>query len=82
MADKWFESVAVAQRRAKRHLPRSLYMQLVGGSERVREAERGTAKGVDYEDTVEAQLRDEKRRTARVACASAAGSEPDISLRT
>ena len=34
MADKWFESVAVAQRRARRHLPRSLYMQLVGGSER------------------------------------------------
>ena len=34
MADAWFESVAVAQRRAKRRLPKSLYLQLVGGSER------------------------------------------------
>lgn len=34
MANRWFESVAVAQRRAKRRLPRSLYLQLVGGSER------------------------------------------------
>jgi heme/flavin dehydrogenase (mycofactocin system) len=34
VADAWFESVAVAQRRAKRRLPRSLYLQLVGGSER------------------------------------------------
>lgn len=34
MANKWFESVAVAQRRAERRLPKSLYLQLVGGSER------------------------------------------------
>src|ERR1700753_3724899 len=29
----WFESVAVAQRRAKRRLPRSVYPALVAGSE-------------------------------------------------
>ena len=29
----WFESVAVAQRRAKKKLPHSVYMALVGGSE-------------------------------------------------
>jgi heme/flavin dehydrogenase (mycofactocin system) len=29
----WFESVAVAQRRAKRHLPRSVYSALIAGSE-------------------------------------------------
>ena len=29
----WFESVAVAQRRAKRHLPRSVYAALLAGSE-------------------------------------------------
>ncbi len=29
----WFESVAVAERRAKRHLPRSVYSALVTGSE-------------------------------------------------
>ncbi len=29
----WFESVAVAQRRARRHLPRSVYAALVAGSE-------------------------------------------------
>jgi heme/flavin dehydrogenase (mycofactocin system) len=29
----WFESVAVAQRRAERHLPRSVYSALVAGSE-------------------------------------------------
>ncbi|HEY4823688.1 MAG TPA: alpha-hydroxy-acid oxidizing protein, partial [Solirubrobacteraceae bacterium] len=29
----WFESVAVAQRRAKRHLPKSVYAALVAGSE-------------------------------------------------
>ena len=29
----WFESVAVAQRRAKKKLPKSVYMALVGGSE-------------------------------------------------
>ena len=30
----WFESVAVAQRRAKRHLPSSVYNAIVAGSER------------------------------------------------
>ena len=29
----WFESVAVAQRRAKRHLPKSVYSALIAGSE-------------------------------------------------
>ncbi|MBV9684721.1 MAG: alpha-hydroxy-acid oxidizing protein, partial [Solirubrobacterales bacterium] len=29
----WFESVAVAQRRAKRRLPRSVYAALIAGSE-------------------------------------------------
>jgi pre-mycofactocin synthase len=31
--DLWFESVAVAQRRAKRHLPKSVYSALIAGSE-------------------------------------------------
>lgn len=34
MANKWFESVAVAQRRAKRFLPKSVYGALVAGTER------------------------------------------------
>lgn len=34
MANAWFESVAVAQRRAKRFLPRSVYGALVAGTER------------------------------------------------
>ncbi len=34
VADRWFESVAVAQRRARRRLPRSVYRALVAGSER------------------------------------------------
>ncbi|MAT03696.1 MAG: alpha-hydroxy-acid oxidizing enzyme [Acidimicrobiaceae bacterium] len=34
MANSWFESVAVAQRRAKRLLPRSVYKALVAGTER------------------------------------------------
>ena len=34
MANPWFETVAVAQRRAKRRLPRSVYGALVAGSER------------------------------------------------
>ena len=29
----WFESVAVAQQRAKRHLPKSVYSALIAGSE-------------------------------------------------
>src|ERR1700739_2711253 len=33
MANKWFETVAVAQRRAKRHLPKSVYGALVAGAE-------------------------------------------------
>ena len=33
MANKWFETVAVAQRRAKRHLPKSVYGALIAGSE-------------------------------------------------
>jgi isopentenyl diphosphate isomerase/L-lactate dehydrogenase-like FMN-dependent dehydrogenase len=31
---EWFESVAEAQRRARKRLPRSVYMALVAGSER------------------------------------------------
>ena len=34
MANPWFETVAVAQRRAKRRLPPSVYSALVAGSER------------------------------------------------
>jgi pre-mycofactocin synthase len=33
MANKWFETVAVAQRRAKRHLPSSVYGALIAGAE-------------------------------------------------
>lgn len=33
MANKWFETVAIAQKRAKRRLPKSVYMALVAGSE-------------------------------------------------
>ncbi|MGR0221481.1 pre-mycofactocin synthase MftD [Agromyces sp. ZXT2-6] len=44
MSDKWFETVAVAQRRAKRHLPRSVYGALIAGSER----------GVTYRDNMDA----------------------------
>jgi L-lactate dehydrogenase (cytochrome)/glycolate oxidase len=33
MASKWFETVAVAQRRAKRHLPKSVYGALIAGAE-------------------------------------------------
>jgi heme/flavin dehydrogenase (mycofactocin system) len=33
MANKWFETVAVAQRRAKGHLPKSVYGALVAGAE-------------------------------------------------
>ena len=34
MGNPWFESVAVAQRRAKKRLPKSVYMAVVGGTER------------------------------------------------
>jgi len=33
MANKWFETVAVAQRRAKKHLPASVYGAVIGGAE-------------------------------------------------
>jgi heme/flavin dehydrogenase (mycofactocin system) len=41
---EWFESVAEAQRRAKKRLPKSVYMALVAGSER----------GITLEDNVDA----------------------------
>jgi L-lactate dehydrogenase (cytochrome)/glycolate oxidase len=44
MANKWFETVAVAQRRAKKHLPKSVYGALVAGAEA----------GVTIRDNVEA----------------------------
>ncbi len=44
MADKWFETVAEAQRRAKKRLPKSVYGALVAGSER----------GITVEDNVAA----------------------------
>ena len=34
MANPWFETVAEAQRRAKRRLPVSVYKALIAGSER------------------------------------------------
>ncbi|HEY1698349.1 MAG TPA: pre-mycofactocin synthase MftD [Trebonia sp.] len=34
MANAWFETVAVAQKRAKKHLPRSVYGALVAGAEK------------------------------------------------
>jgi heme/flavin dehydrogenase (mycofactocin system) len=34
MSDKWFETVAIAQRRARRHLPKSVYGALVAGAEK------------------------------------------------
>ena len=34
MADKWFETVAIAQQRAKKRLPKSVYGALVAGSEK------------------------------------------------
>ena len=36
MADEWFETVAEAQRRARRRLPRSVYLALLAGAERGR----------------------------------------------
>ena len=44
MANKWFETVAEAQRRAKRRLPKSVYSALIAGSER----------GITVEDNVTA----------------------------
>src|SRR5487761_755932 len=34
MASKWFETVAVAQRRAEKRLPKSVYAALIAGSEK------------------------------------------------
>ena len=44
MADEWFETVAIAQQRAKRRLPKSVYSALVAASE----------KGITVADNVEA----------------------------
>ena len=44
MASGWFETVAEAQRRAQKKLPKSVYMALVAGSER----------GTTLEDNVDA----------------------------
>ena len=44
MADKWFETVAIAQERAKKRLPKAVYSALLAGSE----------KGLTYSDNVEA----------------------------
>ncbi len=44
MSNDWFESVAVAQRRAKRRLPKSVYGALIAGSER----------GLTYRDNLKA----------------------------
>ena len=44
MANKWFETVAEAQRRAEKRLPKSVYGALIAGSER----------GVTVEDNVTA----------------------------
>jgi pre-mycofactocin synthase len=44
MANKWFETVAEAQRRARRRLPKSVYGALIAGSER----------GITLEDNVAA----------------------------
>ena len=44
MADNWFETVAEAQRRAKKRLPKSVYSALLAGSEA----------GVSYGDNVTA----------------------------
>jgi isopentenyl diphosphate isomerase/L-lactate dehydrogenase-like FMN-dependent dehydrogenase len=34
MASKWFETVAIAQRRAEKRLPKSVYAALIAGSEK------------------------------------------------
>lgn len=44
MAEKWFETVAIAQQRAKRQLPKSAYSSLISASE----------KGITVSDNVEA----------------------------
>jgi hypothetical protein len=54
-------------------------LKLLGTGDRSRKRVLTTGVGTAM---FEIQLRDEKRMTARVAWASAAGSAPDISLRT
>src|SRR6201998_109306 len=44
MADEWFETVAIAQQRAKRRLPKSVYSSLISATE----------KGITVADNVEA----------------------------
>ena len=44
MVNPWFETVAEAQRRAKKRLPKSVYSSLIAGSE----------KGITVNDNVEA----------------------------
>ncbi len=44
MADQWFETVAIAQQRARKRLPKAVYSALLAGSE----------KGLTYSDNVEA----------------------------
>ncbi|MCW2618801.1 MAG: lldD, partial [Modestobacter sp.] len=43
MGNPWFESVAEAQRRAKKRLPKGVYGALVAGSERGLSADDNTA---------------------------------------
>jgi len=43
MSNGWFETVAEAQRRAKRRLPRSVYGALVAGSEKRRDRQGQTS---------------------------------------
>ena len=47
MANKWFETVAEAQRRARKRLPKSVYGALIAGSER----------GLTLEDNITAYSR-------------------------
>ena len=44
MANAWFETVAEAQRRAKKRLPKGVYGALVAGSERGLTVEDNTAR--------------------------------------
>ena len=60
MAQAWFETVAEAQRRAKKALPPSVYMALVAGSERGRTL-RGQHRGVRR-----ARVRPARRRAVHV----------------
>ena len=55
MANAWFESVAEAQRRAKKRLPKGVYGALVAGSER----------GLTVDDNIAAFASSVSRRTPR-----------------